>query len=123
MAPTELRTELLRICGSQTWAERVAQSFPHTTPASALDAMDRVRGDKGGQGHLNDSIDDSHDVYVSNSIPSVRGYPSVQVWGSLGRDDYLEAFAAHPRIGDAAALRKVFGKYKYVCMYVCIDCC
>ena len=43
------------------------------------------------------------------------------MWASLGRADYLEAFAAHPRIGDAAALRKVFGKYTYV--YIYIDCC
>lgn len=30
-----------------------------------------------------------------------------QVWSALRKADYLEAFAAHPRIGDAAALRKV----------------
>lgn len=28
-------------------------------------------------------------------------------WWSLSQPDYLEAFAAHPRIGDAAALKKV----------------
>ena len=31
-----------------------------------------------------------------------------EVWAGLGRDDWLEAFAAHPRIGDLDALRKKF---------------
>jgi 2-oxo-4-hydroxy-4-carboxy-5-ureidoimidazoline decarboxylase len=31
-----------------------------------------------------------------------------EVWHGLGRDDWLEAFAAHPRIGDVEALRKKF---------------
>jgi 2-oxo-4-hydroxy-4-carboxy-5-ureidoimidazoline decarboxylase len=31
-----------------------------------------------------------------------------EVWSGLGRDDWLEAFAAHPRIGDVEALRKKF---------------
>jgi 2-oxo-4-hydroxy-4-carboxy-5-ureidoimidazoline decarboxylase len=30
------------------------------------------------------------------------------VWAGLGRDDWLEAFAAHPRIGDIDGLRKKF---------------
>ncbi len=42
MAPAELRTELLRICGSKAWADRVAQTFPHVTPHAALQAMDEV---------------------------------------------------------------------------------
>jgi 2-oxo-4-hydroxy-4-carboxy-5-ureidoimidazoline decarboxylase len=31
-----------------------------------------------------------------------------EVWNGLGRDDWLEAFAAHPRIGDVETLRKKF---------------
>lgn len=31
-----------------------------------------------------------------------------RVWGSLTRTDWLEAFAAHPRIGDLETLRKKF---------------
>lgn len=30
------------------------------------------------------------------------------VWQGLGREDWLEAFAAHPRIGDGDALRQKF---------------
>jgi 2-oxo-4-hydroxy-4-carboxy-5-ureidoimidazoline decarboxylase len=30
------------------------------------------------------------------------------IWASLGRTDWLEAFAAHPRIGDLDSLRKKF---------------
>jgi 2-oxo-4-hydroxy-4-carboxy-5-ureidoimidazoline decarboxylase len=30
------------------------------------------------------------------------------VWRSLGREDWLEAFRAHPRIGDVEALRQKF---------------
>lgn len=32
-----------------------------------------------------------------------------EIWQGLGREDYLEAFAAHPRIGDMAALRQKYG--------------
>jgi 2-oxo-4-hydroxy-4-carboxy-5-ureidoimidazoline decarboxylase len=31
-----------------------------------------------------------------------------EAWAGLGRDDWLEAFAAHPRIGDLDSLRKKF---------------
>src|SRR5438132_4055355 len=31
-----------------------------------------------------------------------------EIWLSLGRDDWLEAFAAHPRIGDLDGLRNKF---------------
>ena len=31
-----------------------------------------------------------------------------RIWSGLQREDYLEAFAAHPRIGDAEALRGRF---------------
>jgi len=31
-----------------------------------------------------------------------------EIWGRLDRDDWLEAFAAHPRIGDLDGLRKKF---------------
>lgn len=33
-----------------------------------------------------------------------------ECWQGLDREDYLEAFAAHPRIGDMAALRQKFGQ-------------
>jgi 2-oxo-4-hydroxy-4-carboxy-5-ureidoimidazoline decarboxylase len=32
-----------------------------------------------------------------------------RAWGALRRDQWLEAFAHHPRIGDAVALRQRFG--------------
>lgn len=67
---TDLKAELLRICGSRLWAEAVAKTFPHTSPASALTAMDKA-------------------------------------WWSLSKPDYVEAFSAHPCIGDAAALKRV----------------
>ena len=31
-----------------------------------------------------------------------------RIWHALGRDDWLQAFAAHPRIGDVDALRTKF---------------
>lgn len=34
----------------------------------------------------------------------------LKVWWSLSKADWLEAFRAHPRIGDAVALRKVSEK-------------
>lgn len=43
LSPQELRTELLRICGSTKWADRVARTFPHATPTALLQAMDQVR--------------------------------------------------------------------------------
>jgi 2-oxo-4-hydroxy-4-carboxy-5-ureidoimidazoline decarboxylase len=33
---------------------------------------------------------------------------ATDVWNSLGRDDWLEAFAAHPRIGDVESLRRKY---------------
>lgn len=65
-----LTEELLRICGSTRWAGKVSQTFPHTSVADALQAIDKL-------------------------------------WWFLEKEDWLEAFSAHPRIGDAAALRKV----------------
>lgn len=106
MAPTELRTELLRICGSKAWVERVAQTFPHVTPAAALEAMDRVSWIKRRHTYRHPWLESTDSVYLSVSVPV---HVRAQVWGALGRADYLEAFAAHPRIGDAAALRKVDG--------------
>jgi hypothetical protein len=44
---------------------------------------------------------------TSTHIQHSVTYNEPKVWWSLGKSDYLEAFAAHPRIGDAAALRKV----------------
>jgi len=70
----DLNAELLRICGSRVWVEAVAKTFPHTSPASVLTAMEKV-------------------------------------WWSLSKPDYLEAFSAHPRIGDAAALKKVSSQH------------
>ena len=32
-----------------------------------------------------------------------------KIWWRLGRDDWLEAFAAHPKIGDVDSLRAKFG--------------
>ncbi|TFJ85723.1 hypothetical protein NSK_003227 [Nannochloropsis salina CCMP1776] len=71
MPVADLRTKLLQICGSVSWVESVIKTFPHTSAASILTAMDRA-------------------------------------WWSLSRPDYLEAFAAHPRIGDGEALKKKF---------------
>ncbi len=35
-----------------------------------------------------------------------------QVWWELGRDDWLEAFSAHPKIGDIDSLREKFASTK-----------
>jgi 2-oxo-4-hydroxy-4-carboxy-5-ureidoimidazoline decarboxylase len=67
----EARTELLRCCGSQRWAEAMTGHRPFATEAAVFDAAERV-------------------------------------WWKLGRSGWLEAFAAHPRIGDLQALRARF---------------
>jgi 2-oxo-4-hydroxy-4-carboxy-5-ureidoimidazoline decarboxylase len=38
-----------------------------------------------------------------------------EIWWSLGEEDWNEAFAAHPRIGDVEALKKVF---VHMCMHM-----
>ena len=38
-----------------------------------------------------------------------------EVWAGLERSDWLEAFAAHPRIGDLAALREKFAATANLC--------
>ena len=55
--------ELLAVCHSRRWAERVAAGRPYADLAALQQAAD-------------------------------------QVWTGLGPDDWLEAFAAHPRIGE-----------------------
>ena len=37
-----------------------------------------------------------------------------RVWGSLVEDDYLEAFLAHPRIGDVDSLRQKYANTKAI---------
>ncbi len=37
------------------------------------------------------------------------------VWAAVARSDWLEAFAAHPRIGDLAALREKFAATSDLC--------
>lgn len=56
--------ELLRVCGSRTWARMVAARGPF----AELDALWAA---------------------------------AESAWDALGRDDWLEAFAAHPRIGES----------------------
>jgi allantoinase len=63
--------ELLRCCGSTSWAERMAGLRPFATVSALFDAADRV-------------------------------------WVGLDISDRLEAFAAHPKIGDIDALRAKF---------------
>lgn len=54
---------------------------------------------------------------------SHRPFPSAEAlhafadeeWNSLDRGDWLEAFAAHPRIGDVASLRKKFAATADLC--------
>ncbi len=38
-----------------------------------------------------------------------------EVWNALAREDWLEAFAAHPRIGDMTALRQKFAATADLC--------
>jgi hypothetical protein len=83
MSPSDLKKALSPICGSSVWVEQVAATFPHSSPASVLTAMDKI-------------------------------------WWSLGKSDYLEAFSAHPRIGDAAALKKVSPWVLAIC--ACLVC-
>jgi OHCU decarboxylase len=35
---------------------------------------------------------------------------AAEIWNRLAREDWLEAFAAHPRIGDVESLRSKFGQ-------------
>jgi 2-oxo-4-hydroxy-4-carboxy-5-ureidoimidazoline decarboxylase len=37
-----------------------------------------------------------------------------QIWSSLGESDYLEAFEAHPMIGDVDSLREKYGSTKAI---------
>ena len=39
---------------------------------------------------------------------------ATQVWSSLGESDYLEAFEAHPMIGDVDSLRKKYASTKTI---------
>lgn len=38
-----------------------------------------------------------------------------EVWAKLDRADWLQAFAAHPRIGDLASLREQFASTAHLC--------
>ena len=67
----DARRELLRCCGSLTWAERVTLARPFTDRMAFTACAERV-------------------------------------WWSLEPDDWREAFAHHPRIGDLDSLRKRF---------------
>jgi OHCU decarboxylase len=60
----QAREELLAVCHSRRWAERVAAGRPYADPAALERAADAV-------------------------------------WADLGPDDWREAFAAHPRIGES----------------------
>ncbi|MDP9343890.1 MAG: allantoicase [Actinomycetota bacterium] len=58
--------ELLRCCGSNAWAQRIAAGRPYASFDDVLAAADRE-------------------------------------WNALGPDDWLKAFAAHPRVGERSA--------------------
>jgi allantoicase len=60
--------QLIAVCGSRKWAERVARSHPFANAQALFRAAE-------------------------------------QAFDALGRDDWLEAFRAHPRLGDRTALR------------------
>lgn len=60
--PAAARAELLRCCGSVSWASRMAAARPFADEAALVSAADVI-------------------------------------WWGLDRSDWLEAFAAHPRIG------------------------
>jgi 2-oxo-4-hydroxy-4-carboxy-5-ureidoimidazoline decarboxylase len=68
LPPGAAAAELLRCCGSSTWARLMTADRPFAGETEMADCADRI-------------------------------------WRSLGRADWLEAFAAHPRIGDDAPAR------------------
>lgn len=67
--PAEAEKELLKCCGSNAWARKVAARRPFGETRELLTAAD-------------------------------------EIWWSLDADDWLEAFAAHPKIGGREAARK-----------------
>src|SRR6185436_12991830 len=66
LQPMQAMLELLKCCGSRSWAARVAKSRPYASIAELKD--------------------------VAHNI-----------WWSLDRDDWLEAFRSHPKIGERKA--------------------
>jgi len=46
-----------------------------------------------------------------SSLAAVRG-AAAEVWHALPKNDWMEAFTAHPRIGDVNSLRKKFANTK-----------
>jgi 2-oxo-4-hydroxy-4-carboxy-5-ureidoimidazoline decarboxylase len=69
MPVANAQEELLRCCGSQVWAKRVAGERPYRDHT-----------------HLEERAD--------------------AIWLSLSREDWLEAFSHHPRIGEKALREK-----------------
>ena len=66
LSPEQANAELLKCCGSRTWARTMNEARPFATVAQLL-----VRAD--------------------------------DVWSSLSNEDWLEAFHAHPKIGEQKA--------------------
>ncbi len=71
LANAEVRTALLRCCGSRRWVDGMMARLPFESQLDLMSAAD-------------------------------------EVWAAVDCSDWLEAFAAHPRIGDIAALREKF---------------
>ena len=83
---------LLTCCGSTAWAEAMAAGAPYETEAACLSASSSVWrsvGPEGGKGEGGSGGDGGGGESVET-----------QAW--------MQAFAAHPKIGDADALREKF---------------
>ena len=83
---------LLTCCGSTAWAEAMAAGAPYETEAACLSASSSVWrsvGPEGGKGEGGSGGDGGGGEGVET-----------QAW--------MQAFAAHPKIGDADALREKF---------------
>ena len=65
---TEAESELLKCCGSMSWARQLAAQRPYTNVEELMTTAE-------------------------------------QIWWSLGEQDWLEAFSAHPQIGGRTAER------------------
>lgn len=70
-----LISEFLKCCGSDKWANLLANKIPFTSLEDLFEKSD-------------------------------------EIWKTLGKTDYLEAFSQHPKIGDIESLAKKFANTK-----------
>jgi allantoicase len=70
LPPEDAEAELLKCCGSQSWASRVVAHRPFSVAGDLLKSAEAI-------------------------------------WWSLDKNDWLEAFSSHPKIGEQKPVRKI----------------